>query len=120
MNFSQESGDVFNPDSPSMRRALCVRHQTHRVSDPPSLRGEDDIASENRRRCASHLLASILHTTSSVEAAPTTSAIRASFQAGARGVFREVTCDLEFFLGVPQQQRSLQAERSIRQILSRQ
>lgn len=27
-----------------MRRALCVRHQTHCVSNPPSLTGEDDIA----------------------------------------------------------------------------
>lgn len=29
-----------------MRRALCVRHQTHCVSNPPSLTGEDDIPDE--------------------------------------------------------------------------
>lgn len=101
-----------------MRDALCVRHKTDRVSNPPSLTGEDDIVDEKPQamRIASagldpaHL--------KRVEAAPTTSAIRAWLQDGARVVFREVRCDLEFFLGVQQQLPSLQAVRSIRQILS--
>lgn len=29
-----------------MRDAVCVRHKTHRVSNPPSLTGEDDRADE--------------------------------------------------------------------------